>query len=322
MVLHRYFANEEEERKEAEDKCHYVGHLANEPQACVAMTGCPGEQDIDLTIMSEHASHDSGMYQWKLTDEVEVLANPFEKSTSRAIVRNSGAWKSDGDEVVNADLAAAEMAVERLCRGCSQPETALLQLRAGYDLGFRNKVGGDAQARNYIDSLLPHVQVSYCHASLGTKIVIQRIGSIKLYNRYLQATEAALEDMGQTTANDLQGADLMMYMGYDDDYFGTVGIAYVGMVCVADSYNDIFKQSINEWRKSHAQAGHVVAHEIGHNIGMSHDFSPEHTAAGCDKTGIMSYGNPPNKWSHCSRSDFVAHYNVEKNNWCLDGKYL
>ena len=79
------------------------------------------------------------------------------------------------------------------------------------------KVGGtNAAAEAYIKSALPHVQVSYCHSSLGTKIHIQRIGDIKHYSgRSLKATGAKCEEMGPTTASELGTADLMMYMGYD-----------------------------------------------------------------------------------------------------------
>ena len=89
--------------------------------------------------------------------------------------------------------------------------------QAGYDDGFLAKVGGTAAAaESYIKSALPHVQASYCHKSLGTKISIQRIGDIKHYSgRSLQATGAKLREMWDTTLSDLGTADLMMYMGYD-----------------------------------------------------------------------------------------------------------
>ena len=79
------------------------------------------------------------------------------------------------------------------------------------------KVGGTAAAAEaYIKSTMPHVQVSYCHSSLGTKILIQRIGDIKHYSgRNLQATGAKLQEMWETTKSDLGTADLMMYMGYE-----------------------------------------------------------------------------------------------------------
>ena len=90
-------------------------------------------------------------------------------------------------------------------------------LQAGYDDGFLAKVGGTAaQAEAYIKSALPHVQASYCHSSLGTKIHLQRLGDIKHYSgRSLQATGGKLQEMWDTTMADLNGADLMVYMGYE-----------------------------------------------------------------------------------------------------------
>ena len=35
-----------------EHLCHYVGHLEKETSACVAMTGCPGLNDVTFTILS------------------------------------------------------------------------------------------------------------------------------------------------------------------------------------------------------------------------------------------------------------------------------
>ena len=71
-----------------------------------------------------------------------------------------------------------------------------------------------------------------------------------------------------------------------------------------------------------------MAHELGHNLGMSHDFDSKHGGPGnsCDSgtygNHIMSYGslNAMSKWSTCSRSDFQALYWYRKNNWCMEGK--
>ena len=72
-----------------------------------------------------------------------------------------------------------------------------------------------------------------------------------------------------------------------------------------------------------------MAHEMGHNMGMLHDFDEEHGGSNgpCDGTGLMSYGNTlPGLWSTCSANDFLALYNSviasSDKTWCLDGNYL
>ena len=68
-----------------------------------------------------------------------------------------------------------------------------------------------------------------------------------------------------------------------------------------------------------------MAHEMGHNMGMLHDFDEDHGGSGgpCDGTGIMSYGSAPNVWSTCSKADFLALYNQviasSSWSWCLTG---
>ena len=54
------------------DNCHYLGHLANEPEACVAVTGCVGSEDVDFTILSAHSTG-SSMFKWTKEGRVEVV---------------------------------------------------------------------------------------------------------------------------------------------------------------------------------------------------------------------------------------------------------
>ena len=80
LVLSKYYSSEEDRMAGAE-ACHYVGHLANEHDACAAMTGCIGSEDIDFTIMSRHA--ESSMFRWTKDGKVEVIESPFKVKSKR-----------------------------------------------------------------------------------------------------------------------------------------------------------------------------------------------------------------------------------------------
>ena len=69
-----------------------------------------------------------------------------------------------------------------------------------------------------------------------------------------------------------------------------------------------------------------MAHEIGHNLGMNHDFDDagngrvsERTGAACkDIGGYMDYSLTPSRWSDCSVDDLTTYYNNNINNWCME----
>ncbi len=77
----------------------------------------------------------------------------------------------------------------------------------------------------------------------------------------------------------------------------------------------------------------ILAHEIGHNLNMKHDFNPVKrvykgsdgkkvtiTGLTCEE-GVMSYGSLAyNKWTPCSAYDFLAHFreiNYYYLDWCM-----
>ena len=86
LVLNKFHANDQD-RIANEDNCrgvtggachcNFIGHLKNEPEACVAMTGCLGSEDVHFTVLSAHAS-ESPMFKWTKEGSVEIIEKSFE----------------------------------------------------------------------------------------------------------------------------------------------------------------------------------------------------------------------------------------------------
>ena len=199
----------------------------------------------------------------------------------------------------------------------------------GYDNLFHRQVGGTSAAEKFIKTVWVHVQTFFCLPSLKTKILIDRLPGIKHY-RDVDLSDRNLYKMHSHTERDLDGADLMFYIGGSkcERCSQGGGVAYMRAVCQSQKWRQKYKQGIGLWGQSHASVADLVSHEIGHNLGMQHDFHTSHGGTGEDKTshnpcnhkGIMSYGEAPKQWSSCSVKDFTAHYYSLKHNWCLPGK--
>lgn len=77
-VLSKFYSNEDE-RLARKEHCNHVGHLANDPESEIAMTGCPGEEDIGITLLSDHLEG-FPLFKWHLNGTLERLENPFQAS--------------------------------------------------------------------------------------------------------------------------------------------------------------------------------------------------------------------------------------------------
>ncbi|KAK7933104.1 hypothetical protein WMY93_004000 [Mugilogobius chulae] len=104
-------------------------------------------------------------------------------------------------------------------------------------------------------------------------------------------------------------AHLISGIDFDGD---TVGLAYVGALCTGYSVG-----VVQDYTDPSAAIGATLAHELGHNLGMSHDTSA------CECSGDSCIMEPsinlPRTFSSCSRS-FYEKFLLDKSVHCLLNK--
>jgi len=88
----------------------------------------------------------------------------------------------------------------------------------------------------------------------------------------------------------------------------TVGRAWIGAVCATDGRGI----NINEYfieRNSEIKTAGVWAHELGHNLGMNHDYHEVHGGPNnpCVGNGHMTKSDMRG-WSTCNNKQFEAYY--------------
>ncbi|XP_063905245.1 A disintegrin and metalloproteinase with thrombospondin motifs adt-2-like [Zophobas morio] len=307
--------------------CHFISQNGD---AVAAISSCEPRTMQGLILLE-----DSTLEIHPLTERLQALVreplleNSLDSSTPHIIKRAN--MISHNDDVYPFPIAGEIMpyireAASHRPASALTVEVAMFFDEAAYKI-FSPFLGNDD--RKLQDMLLAYmngVQALYHHPSLGTSIelVLVRLDIMKKqhsnmphYNgersKLLDSFCAYQSGLNQKDDEDPNHWDMALYVSGLDFYAYengrksgvTMGLATVGGVCL-DKYNCLIAElgTTNVFGKPYPSAGftsvYILAHEIGHNLGMHHD-SVGNT---CPKEGyVMSPSRGTNgetQWSHCS----------------------
>jgi len=317
-----------------ESTCAFRGHLRNDPQACVAVTGCPGQDPLEITI----AGKTGGLFKLGLDGITEDATNadPRVVKFDREDPIGDGGEDHDIDENMSKPMPSIpdgpmdrDAVADKFWS--KMPSTMLLRIKPHYDESALAWKGGDHdKVKTYIQYAMTHAQVPYCHASLGVKVKLALAGEPVYHKGVTWNPTTAMQQPYDYDAE----TDLHWYLSYSPGANPGGKAFALGVVCnptykLKGNQMSMFGFDDDKW------TGQIMAHEIGHALGMGHDvevnplndyekkLATNHLKRGCTFQGQMSYitdGNyPPLEWSICSSTDFHYYYDYIKwfHGWCL-----
>merc|ERR1712029_129074 len=277
------------------------------------------ESDSDFFVMI-HDPSDEELYELKVDLQTGETEN---------WVQNDGSIELDvvvmpPDE----NTTTREVPLERQV---SMPTQGFrLKVQPIVDQAFRTKFGSLVQTR--VNAIIEHSKTFFAHGSLKTKFELD-VQSLHSYPHSMKATVPDLQALDVYIGSG-GGSSLPLVNTYalltSNDWQGAEGIAWVRTACKDRGA----RTNINEHGRDRGDLGtaRTLVHEIGHNLGISHDFSNSNenppppkinryssTGQPCtDVGGYMDYFGIPNTWSPCSVEDMTSYYNeVGPDNYCM-----
>jgi hypothetical protein len=291
LILSRYDPGDdaflELEGVNAEDlnHCLFIGHLAHESDSSAAVTGCPHDDEFEVTLFSKNSPEQGLFSVTQGGSRVKALKNPLEEEGCKFET-----LKSD----YHVDMADLAKQVDRQ----SIPSTMTMNILLGFGRNFNIRRGGTTNSANYLRAVINQAQASFFHSSLGTRITLRVVRIVYFSRNIFQASStqaSAIANSGGVTRD--TNVHVSSLWGAHQGP-GVIGIAPIAAICG----NPNRRFHINEDTNSISRNGILFSHETGHNMGMFHD---EDSRLRCSPTGIMGSRLGFSRiWTSCSRTWF------------------
>jgi len=298
--------------------CLFSGKIDGDPESLVSVSGCKDNEDEVLIASKKFLG---GLSEGEGGGLELILSNG---RTYKVPEDNTRGRDDDG-----IDLGPDPNVARRRGRFNGRlPQSVILETHLRYDNSLLAEFGNNpTKVKRWLASVVELAKPKMLLIDL--KVELRIVGTMKRYNRNIASTDAWITRIRRNENKGLRGP--ISYFSADTSPRGN-GIAYVGSACSLDGR----QINIVERRQTPLATARTFVHELGHNIGMLHDFDVKHggnnkagsNIRGCEGEGLMSYGSKrrptwlsrrPTAWSTCSNGDFENWYRSEGHTCLKDG---
>jgi len=296
--------------------CLFSGQLQLDQRSVVAVTGCLDSNETTMSIASR-------LMPGGLLDLVIVNGSTYLVNGSTFIIEDDAsfrgrrqiredAWNDYLDPPPNPNPVSA------LFESYSYlPESVSVHTSMMYDNTLLKLFGGSHQAtKDWINEVVLEAKPLLKHHTLKIAIHLKVTGEVEYLNEDLRADDPTLKRLINSRK---YRKNTSFFCADHRSTSNFKGWAFPRSYCSKSGTS--INISCTNLTKDIKNTARIFVHELGHNIGMKHDFHVVHGGNGnyggpCDKQGLMSYGNLPDQWSTCSNKDFISWYN-SKDNTCM-----
>ena len=316
---------------EDEDDCIYSGYMVGCTSSRVVVTGCVGMvQSVQIQ------SRMFGDMVFTTRDGVVVPVDPF--SNVREKRSGDEIYYDYDDTIENTEFDrlfpdyGSKLLIDDLPAPPKPAPPKRLQLHVNVYLDKDWMVNfGKISALPLAKRILKHTSELWQHDSLSTKIdILTEPERFYTSSQHLLCTKTVydsklLDELNGPAA--VKGEPTVhIYLTYSKDPL-LVGLAQMNAMCSSSKGKPRIMVSLI---KDEIRCAMTVAHEIGHLLGIEHDFvlgERNHACGKGKKTGesVMNYGDNRTQWTDCSNKDFKNYYNRFEEGFCLkepSGKWL
>jgi hypothetical protein len=286
--------------------CNYIGHLENDPiNSVVSVTGCLSkerpEDRMDIVMFSKHSPL-HGYFSVDADGNVNYISSGVQRSgvVPKDSLREDGVdvpsnMDQGNDDMLNDELdtAIAQMKNSKV----SVPSKLTLNIRMGVDASANTNIKQKLNMKvdNWLEQLLTHTQAHFLHSSLKHQLHFKVTKQTYVASSTLTVNfdGSVLDKVAEIVRNEIKDdVDHFAMISDSRDNSGYAGWAPMGQAC--DNRDDRWggrKISISsgptlsnsDGGKSAILVATTLAHEVGHNLGMPHDFIGSDSDYNCKK---------------------------------------